>query len=153
MLSLCWCPSGEAYPFIMALKKHYDLQSTHYSPSWAGWFEGIPVNSPVLKVWAGSWHQWSLLLLASFDSRAPGTCHWAGTVQIWNKQSFFLTFFILPTPSKLCFKQAKLQLASLKAVELLICSEVLKSFAVTSFSTVSVEGQRCLAHSRKLHLY
>lgn len=45
-----------------------------------------------------------------------------------------------PPPSKLCFKQVKLQAASLKAVELLICSEVLKSFAVTSFSTVAVCG-------------
>lgn len=64
-------------------------------------------------------------------------CRWAGTVQMWNKQSFSHLPLHPPPLSKLCFKQVKLQAASLKAVELLICSEVLKSFAVTSFSTVA----------------
>jgi len=68
-------------------------------------------------------------------------CHWAGTVQTWNKQSFFLTFLFIYPPSKLCFKQVKFQAALLKAVELLICSEVLKSFAFTNFSTVTGCGR------------
>lgn len=45
------------------------------------------------------------------------------------------------TPSKPCSKPVKLQAALLKAEELLICSEVFKSFAVMRFSTVAVCGR------------
>lgn len=133
----------------MALKRHYKLESLHYSPSWARRFKGISVNSPALKVWG--WILASAKPLALSMVWLITLFYGSGEPQLPTlldryctnvEQKKLLSHHLLnpSAPSKPCSKPVKLQAAWLKAEELFICSEVLKSFAVMRFSTVAACG-------------